>query len=63
MHEAYHPSEGELEEFYAKRGSIIPLGRVGEPSVVAGAIRFFLSPEASWLTGDVCVIDGGRLLL
>lgn len=63
LHEAYHTSKSEVEEFYAKRGSSFPLGRVGEPSDVAGAIRYFLSEEASWVTGDIFVIDGGRLLL
>lgn len=63
LHEAYHRSESELEEFYAKRGAAFPLGRVGEPRDVAGAIRFFLSDDAAWVTGDTFVVDGGRLLL
>ncbi|MGZ3688708.1 MAG: SDR family NAD(P)-dependent oxidoreductase [Bdellovibrionota bacterium] len=63
LHDAYHRSESEVEEFYAKRGATFPLGRVGEPRDVAGAIRFFLSEDASWVTGDVFVVDGGRLLL
>ena len=63
LHEAYHHNETELEEFYAKRGAAFPLGRVGEPADIAGAIRFFLGNEASWVTGDVFVVDGGRLLL
>jgi NAD(P)-dependent dehydrogenase (short-subunit alcohol dehydrogenase family) len=63
LHEAYHQSEIELEEFYAKRGAAFPMGRVGEPRDVAGSIRYFLSEEASWVTGDVAVVDGGRLLL
>ena len=63
LHEAYHRSNIELEEFYAKRGATFPLGRVGEPKDVAGAIKFFLSEDAAWVTGDVFVIDGGRLLL
>jgi 3-oxoacyl-[acyl-carrier protein] reductase len=63
LHEAYHPSQSELEEFYAKRGAAFPLGRVGEPVDVAGAIRFFLSADAAWVTGDTFVVDGGRLLL
>jgi NAD(P)-dependent dehydrogenase (short-subunit alcohol dehydrogenase family) len=63
LHEAYHRNESELEEFYAKRGAAFPLGRVGEPRDVAGAIRFFLSDDAAWVTGDVLVVDGGRLLL
>lgn len=63
LHEAYHSSKSELEAFYAKRGAAFPLGRVGEPKDVAGTIRFWLSEEASWITGDVSIIDGGRLLL
>lgn len=63
LHEAYHQSQSDLEEFYAKRGAAFPLGRVGEPKDVAGAIRFFLGEDAAWVTGDVFVVDGGRLLL
>lgn len=63
LHEAYHQSDSEVEEFYAKRGATFPLGRVGEPRDVAGAIRFFLSDDAAWVTGDVFILDGGRLLL
>lgn len=63
LHDAYHHNDREIESFYAKRGAAFPLGRVGEPRDVAGAIRFFLSPEAAWVTGDIFVVDGGRLLL
>ncbi len=63
LHEAYHQSQSELEEFYAKRGATFPLGRVGDPRDVAGPIHFFLSEDAAWVTGDVFVVDGGRLLL
>ncbi len=63
LHEGYHQSQSELEEFYARRGSAFPMGRVGEPSDIGGAIRFFLSSDASWVTGDTFIIDGGRLLL
>ena len=36
-----------------------PLGRIGEPDEVASAIRWFLSPEQSWVTGQVLAVDGG----
>ena len=36
-----------------------PLGRLGEPSDVAGAVRFLCSDEASFITGDVLLVDGG----
>src|SRR5205085_8905868 len=62
LHEAYHHSTTEVEEFYARRGAAYPMGRVGEPTDIAAAIEFFLSPEAEWVTGDVMIVDGGRLL-
>lgn len=37
----------------------IPLGRVGEPSDVTGAIVFLASPAASMITGATLLIDGG----
>jgi 3-oxoacyl-[acyl-carrier protein] reductase len=36
-----------------------PLGRLGEPVDVAGAVRFLCSDEASFITGDVLLVDGG----
>jgi NAD(P)-dependent dehydrogenase (short-subunit alcohol dehydrogenase family) len=37
----------------------IPLGRVGEMSEVAGAILFFASEDATWITGEVLDVNGG----
>jgi len=37
----------------------IPLGRVAEPEDVVGATLFFCSPAASFVTGQMLVIDGG----
>jgi len=39
--------------------SRIPLGRVGEPMDVAGAVVFLASPAASMITGTTLMIDGG----
>jgi len=36
-----------------------PLGRLGEPEDVAGAVRFLCSDEASFITGGVLLVDGG----
>lgn len=36
-----------------------PLGRIGQPDDVVGAMLFFASDAASWITGTVLPIDGG----
>jgi NAD(P)-dependent dehydrogenase (short-subunit alcohol dehydrogenase family) len=36
-----------------------PLGRLGEPEDVAGAVAFLASSDASWITGQTLVVDGG----
>ena len=36
-----------------------PLGRLGRPEDVAGAVRFLCSAEASFITGEVLLVDGG----
>jgi 3-oxoacyl-[acyl-carrier protein] reductase len=36
-----------------------PLGRLGEPEDVAGAVRFLCSDEARFVTGEVLLVDGG----
>jgi 3-oxoacyl-[acyl-carrier protein] reductase len=36
-----------------------PLGRLGDPEDVAGAVRFLSSEEASFITGAVLLVDGG----
>lgn len=38
------------------------LGRSGEPAEIAGAIRFLLSDEAAWITGETLDINGGAHL-
>src|SRR6201993_5329237 len=38
------------------------LGRIGEPADVASAVAFLVSDEASWITGETLVLDGGQLL-
>ena len=44
------------------RGTLLantPLGRLGEPADVAGAVRFLCSDEAAFITGAVLLVDGG----
>ena len=37
----------------------IPLGRIGTPEDVAGAVAFLLSPDSSYMTGGVLDVNGG----
>ena len=39
-----------------------PLGRLGLPEDIAGAVTFLLSDDASWITGQTLVVDGGVTL-
>lgn len=48
---------GELDEAELKK--MIPAGRFGEPSEVAGLVGFLASPAAAYITGEVIAIDGG----
>lgn len=36
-----------------------PLGRLGVPADIASAAAFLLSEDASWITGQTLVVDGG----
>lgn len=38
----------------------IPMGRFGDPAEVAGAIAFLASADASYITGEALIVDGGR---
>lgn len=41
----------------------IPLGRIGTPDDVAHAVRFLLSPEAGYITGQSLSVDGGLTIV
>ncbi|HEY2938195.1 MAG TPA: 3-oxoacyl-[acyl-carrier-protein] reductase [Gaiellaceae bacterium] len=47
------------EELRAQMLANTPLGRLGDPEDVAGAVRFLCSDEATFITGGVLLVDGG----
>jgi NAD(P)-dependent dehydrogenase (short-subunit alcohol dehydrogenase family) len=40
----------------------IPLGRLGKPDDVAKVAAFLASDDASYITGQVIIVDGGFLI-
>lgn len=40
----------------------IPMGTLGEPSDVAGVVRFLAGPAAAYITGQVIAVDGGMVM-
>jgi 3-oxoacyl-[acyl-carrier protein] reductase len=51
--------KGEAREALLKQ---IPLGRIGSAEDVADAVRFLVSPQASYVTGQVIRVNGGLLM-
>ncbi len=40
----------------------VPLGKLGEPADIAGAVAYLASPEAKYITGQVLTVDGGMVM-
>ena len=51
------------EEAKARILSRTPMKRLGEPSEIADVVAFLLSDASSYVTGEIVVVDGGRMTL
>ena len=65
---ALAPGEGLTRASYAdperQRATIaqIPLGRMGKPDDIVGALLYLASDESRWVTGSTVTVDGGYLV-
>jgi Tropinone reductase 1 len=50
-----------VPEYYEEVIARTPMGRVGEPEEVAGAVAWLCLPAASYVTGECIAVDGGFL--
>ena len=51
------------EEAKAKIMSRTPMKRLVQPSEIADTVAFLASDAASYITGEIVVVDGGRMTL
>ena len=55
-------SKGGNDEVDKQTIAMIPLARKGKPEDIAGAVAFLASPDASYITGQTIIVDGGWTL-
>ena len=61
-HDMYVNPDGSYTQRYWSVIHRTPMGRLGDPKELVGALRFFADPEMSgYITGQVIAVDGGFL--
>jgi NAD(P)-dependent dehydrogenase (short-subunit alcohol dehydrogenase family) len=58
LYEGFVPAD-KIEETLHGLDGVHPLGRVGTPEDIAGAVTYLLSDDAGWVTGSIVNVDGG----
>ncbi|MFE7799511.1 SDR family NAD(P)-dependent oxidoreductase [Nocardia sp. NPDC057440] len=56
------PSE-EVDQWMAHYAGTAPAGRIGQVDDVVPWITRLAEPASSWVTGEIIVIDGGKMLV
>jgi 3-oxoacyl-[acyl-carrier protein] reductase len=51
---------GAMERVFERWAAEIPAGRLGEPAEVGDTVAFLCSARASYITGQILLVDGGR---
>ncbi|XP_048245564.1 tropinone reductase 1-like [Haliotis rufescens] len=59
----FHNKDEEASKFLKEQAVAHPLGRVGQPQDVTESIAYLASDAASFVTGQLIFIDGGRHLV
>jgi NAD(P)-dependent dehydrogenase (short-subunit alcohol dehydrogenase family) len=58
VYETFIPAD-QVQGVLAGFNAFHPLGRIGQPKDIVGAMLFLASSDASWITGTVLPVDGG----
>jgi 2-hydroxycyclohexanecarboxyl-CoA dehydrogenase len=59
----FHEMAGGNEKLASSLKQAIPLGRLGEPEDLAGAVAFLASDDASFVTGQTLSVSGGLTMI
>lgn len=52
---------GKSPETIEQIAQFAPLGRIGEPEEIAGAVAFLAGPDGAWVNGQVLRVNGGMV--